>query len=67
MFEIPYIMLGGANGSDDVRHPDVDTAFEFHKVGLASAMAVVLLVIILFVTWVQRRARPRRARSSRDR
>jgi ABC-type sugar transport system permease subunit len=30
-------------------------AFKFNKVGLASAMAVVLLAIILGVTWIQRR------------
>ena len=30
----------------------------FHKVGLASAMAVVLLIIVLLVTWLQRRLVP---------
>ena len=34
------------------------TAFKFNKVGLASAMAVILLVIILIVTWAQRRLVP---------
>ena len=33
-------------------------AFKFNKVGLASAMAVVLLLIILLVTWMQRRIVP---------
>lgn len=55
VFEIPYIMTGGANGSATFVIQTVDTAFKFHKVGLASAMAVVLLVIILIVTWVQRK------------
>ncbi len=54
VFEIPYIMTGGSNGSSTFVIQTVDTAFKFHKVGLASAMAVVLLVIILVVTWVQR-------------
>ena len=40
-------MTGGANGTRDVRHPDVKMAFQFRKVGLASAMAVVLLAIVL--------------------
>lgn len=54
VFEIPYIMTGGANGSATFVIQTVDMAFKFSKVGLASAMAVVLLVIILLVTWVQR-------------
>jgi len=54
VFEIPYIMLGGANGSATFVIKTVDTAFKFNKVGLASAMAVVLLVLILIVTAVQR-------------
>jgi len=58
VFEIPYIMLGGANGSTTFVIKTVDTAFKFNKVGLASAMAVVLLVLILFVTWIQRRLVP---------
>lgn len=58
VFEIPYIMTGGANGSATFVIQTVDTAFKFHKLGLASAMAVVLLAMILIVTWVQRRIVP---------
>lgn len=58
VFEIPYIMLFGANGSATFVITTVDMAFKFHKFGLASAMAVVLLGIILTVTWVQRRIAP---------
>jgi raffinose/stachyose/melibiose transport system permease protein len=54
VFEIPYIMTGGANGSSTFVTTSVDEAFKFHKVGLASAMAVVLLGIVLLVTYVQR-------------
>jgi raffinose/stachyose/melibiose transport system permease protein len=54
VFEIPYIMLFGANGSATFVIQTVDMAFKFNKVGLASAMAVVLLAIILGVTWIQR-------------
>ncbi len=61
VFEIPYIMLAGANGSATFVIQTVDTAFKFHKVGLASSMAVVLLVMILIVTWVQRRIVPDQA------
>lgn len=54
VFEIPYIMTGGANSSETFVIQTVKLAFEFNKVGLASAAAVVLLVFILAVTWVQR-------------
>jgi multiple sugar transport system permease protein len=58
VFEIPYIMTGGANGSETFVIQTVGMAFKFHKFGLASAMAVVLLLIILAVTWIQRRILP---------
>jgi ABC-type sugar transport system permease subunit len=55
VFEIPYVMLRGANGSATFVIQTVQTAFQHQKFGLASAMAVVLLVLILVVTWIQRR------------
>lgn len=58
VFEIPYVMTGGANGSETFVIQTVNMAFKYYKVGLASAMAVVLLVIILLVTWIQRRVVP---------
>jgi multiple sugar transport system permease protein len=58
VFEIPYIMTGGANGSKTFVIQTVDLAFKFNKVGLASACAVILLVIILLITWLQRRILP---------
>ena len=58
VFEIPYIMTAGANGSATFVIQTVDMAFKFSKVGLASAMAVVLLAIILVVTAVQRKLVP---------
>jgi raffinose/stachyose/melibiose transport system permease protein len=58
VFEIPYIMTGGANGTTTFVIQTMDMAFKFRKVGLASAMAVVLLVIVLIVTWIQRRLVP---------
>ncbi|SDD53808.1 carbohydrate ABC transporter membrane protein 1, CUT1 family [Sanguibacter gelidistatuariae] len=54
VFEIPFIMTGGANGSMTFVIKTVDMAFQFSKVGLASAMAVVLLAIVLLLTWLQR-------------
>jgi multiple sugar transport system permease protein len=58
VFEIPFIMLQGANGSATFVIQTVNEAFKFNKVGLASAMAVILLLIILVITWVQRRLVP---------
>jgi len=58
VFEIPFIMTGGANGSETFVIQTIELAFRFNKVGLASAMAVVLLLIILLITWIQRRIVP---------
>ncbi|UOQ48452.1 sugar ABC transporter permease [Gracilibacillus caseinilyticus] len=54
-FEIPYIMTGGSNGSATFVIQTVDTAFKYGKIGLASAMAVILLFIVIIVTAVQRK------------
>lgn len=58
VFEIPYIMTGGATGTSTFVIQTVKLAFQFNKTGLASAAAVVLLLIILLVTWIQRRLVP---------
>ena len=58
VFEIPFIMTGGSNGSETFVIQTVNSAFKFSKVGLASAMAVVLLVIVLVITWIQRKLVP---------
>ena len=59
VFEIPYIMTQGANGSMTFVIKTVTLGLgTFHKVGLASAMAVVLLLLVLLITWVQRRLVP---------
>lgn len=55
VFEIPYIMTAGANGSKTFVIQTVDTAFKFSKMGLASAMAVVLLAIVVVVTLIQKK------------
>lgn len=54
VFEVPFIMTGGSNGSKTFVIQTVQQAFQFNKVGLASAAALVLLAIILVVTWLQR-------------
>ncbi len=54
VFEIPFIMTGGANGSKTFVIQTVQQAFVFNKVGFASAAALILLLIVLVVTWIQR-------------
>ncbi len=53
VFEIPYIMTNGSNGTTTFVIQTIVTAFKYKKVGLASAMAVVLLVLILLITAIQ--------------
>ncbi|MDE7294035.1 MAG: sugar ABC transporter permease [Oscillospiraceae bacterium] len=54
VYEIPYIVTGGRFGSSTFVIQTTETAFKFQKVGLASAMAVVLFLIIVVVTVVQK-------------
>jgi multiple sugar transport system permease protein len=54
VFEVPYIMLGGANGSSTFVIETVRIAFNGQRVGYGSALAVLLLGIVLVVTMVQR-------------
>lgn len=56
VFEIPYIMTGGSNGSGTFVIQTVEVAFKYSKVGLGSAMAVVLMLIVVVVTLIQKRA-----------
>lgn len=59
VFEIPFIMTGGANQTRTFVIQTVDMAFKFNRFGLASAMAIVLLAIVVTVTMVQRMLIPR--------
>ncbi|PAD70964.1 ABC transporter permease [Bacillus sp. 7586-K] len=54
-FEIPYIMTGGSNGSKTFVIQTVDIAFKYGKIGLGSAMAVVLMIIVIIVTVIQKK------------
>ncbi len=53
VFEIPYVMTGGMNGSSTFVIQTVNTAFKNNKFGLGAAMAVVLLILIVIVTVIQ--------------
>ena len=54
VFEIPYIMTDGQNGSSTFVMKTLDTAFVSRKYGLASALGVVLLIFIMIVTFIQK-------------
>lgn len=53
VFEIPYIMTGGANGSSTFVIETMNTAFKFNQVGKASAMAVVVMFVVATVALIQ--------------
>lgn len=55
-FETPYIMTGGGNGSMTFVIQVVNYAFQNRRVGLASALAVVLLVICILLAVFQKLA-----------
>ena len=52
-FEPPYVITGGANGTATYFVKMHEVAHTSQKVGQASAMAVVLLIIILIATLAQ--------------
>jgi multiple sugar transport system permease protein len=54
VFETPYIMTGGSNGSMTFVIKTVELAFTYNKFGLASAMAIVLTIFILVLSGLQK-------------
>ena len=55
VFEIPYIMTNGANGTGTFVTKTLEVAFTTRKIGLASAMGVELLIMIMIVTFIQKK------------
>ncbi|MBP3965517.1 carbohydrate ABC transporter permease [Paenibacillus lignilyticus] len=57
VFDLPFIMTKGgpAGASDTFVTKTVDTAFHYSNYGLASAMGVVLLLIVIVVITIQRK------------
>lgn len=55
VYEIPYVMTNGGGGSMTFVIKTLNTAFTDKKIGLACAMGVVLLVIVMIVTVIQKR------------
>ena len=54
VFDIPYIMTGGSNETSTFVIQTIDTVFKYNKVGLASAMAIILLFIVIVVSVIQK-------------
>lgn len=55
VYEIPFIITNGRGGSMTFVIKTLETAFTDKKIGLACAMGVVLLVIVMVITVVQKR------------
>lgn len=55
VYEIPFIMTKGTGGSMTFVIKTLSTAFTDKKIGLSCAMGVILLIIVMIVTFVQKR------------
>ena len=55
VYEIPFIMTKGTGGSMTFVIKTLQTAFTDKKIGLACAMGVVLLIIVIIITFIQKR------------
>jgi ABC-type sugar transport system permease subunit len=49
-YTIPFVMTGGSNGASTFVIKTVNTAFSLNHVGLASAMAIIVLIIVAITT-----------------
>lgn len=54
VFEIPLLITGGANGTKTFVMATVEQAFGYQSYGIASAMAVILLIIVFAFLLVQK-------------
>ncbi|MFD2615051.1 carbohydrate ABC transporter permease [Paenibacillus gansuensis] len=56
VFDIPFLMTQGGPGSSSSTFTlfTIDTAFKFNNYGLASAMAILLMVMIVVFSYVQK-------------
>lgn len=55
VFEIPFIMTNGANGTSTFVTKTLEVAFTSRKIGMASAMGVILLILIMIITFIQKK------------
>ena len=55
VYEIPFVMTKGSGGSMTFVIKTLNTAFTDKKIGLSCAMGVVLLIIVMIITVIQKR------------
>lgn len=54
VFDVPFLISGGANGTKTFIMATLEEAFEFRRVGVAAAMSIILLSFVMIVIVVQR-------------
>lgn len=54
VFDVPFLITGGANGTDTFIMATLQEAFEFRRVGMAAAMSIILLSVVMLVIITQR-------------
>ncbi|QBY01361.1 sugar ABC transporter permease [Rhodophyticola sp. CCM32] len=54
VFDVPFLITGGANGTKTFIMATLEEAFEFRRVGMAAAMAIILLSFVMLVIILQR-------------
>lgn len=54
VFDVPFLITGGANGTKTFIMATLEEAFEFRRVGMAAAMSVILLSVVMLVIVLQR-------------
>lgn len=54
VFDVPFLITGGANGTKTFIMVTLQEAFEFRRVGMAAAMAIILLCFVMIVMVIQR-------------
>ena len=59
VFDLPFIMLNGSNGSGTILVKTVKLAFENKKFGLAASLSVLITLIIVILSLLQQRLRKR--------
>ncbi|WP_297521990.1 carbohydrate ABC transporter permease [uncultured Clostridium sp.] len=55
VFDIPMIMTDGSNGTSTFLVETMKTAFESKRIGLAASMAIIVSIVIIIATVIQRK------------
>lgn len=63
VFDVPFLITGGANGTKTFIMAAIEEAFNFRRLGMASAMSMILIFIVIIIITVQRLVLNRGAKS----